>query len=100
MSFDLDTYRSLSAKLVMDDIDFSSFREQPLSPDAFDASATYTSRATRCATCGTSWSPGRQRIPISPSFLTVWNVEEYWRGDAIAEVLDAHNESASTAGAG
>jgi hypothetical protein len=34
MSFDLDTYRSLSAKLVTDDIDFSSFREQPLSPDA------------------------------------------------------------------
>jgi hypothetical protein len=34
--------------------------------------------------------------PDLTSFLTMWNLEEYWHGAAIAEVLDAHNKSAGT----
>ena len=30
------------------------------------------------------------------SFLTLWNYEEFWHGEAIAKVLEAHEEQAGT----
>ncbi|MBA3652822.1 MAG: hypothetical protein H0W70_01360 [Actinobacteria bacterium] len=29
------------------------------------------------------------------TFLTFWNFEEFWHGEALGRVLDAHGESAS-----
>ena len=36
------------------------------------------------------------RDPEVTSFLTLWNYEEFWHGEAIAEVLEAHDERAGT----
>jgi hypothetical protein len=97
MSFDLDTYRSLSAKLETDDIDFSSFREQPLSPDALRC-LRYMHDVENHTVCYLRdiLVTRAHKDPDVTSFLTMWNFEEYWHGEAIAEVLDAHNESAGT----
>ena len=95
MSFDLDTYRSVSAKLETDDIDFSSFREQPLSPDALRC-LRYMHDVEIHTVCYLRDILVTQahKDPDITSFLTMWNYEEHWHGEAIAEVLDAHNESA------
>ena len=97
MSFDLDTYRSLSAKLETDDIDFSSFREQPLSPDALRC-LRYMHDVENHTVCYLRdiLVTRAHRDPDVTSFLTMWNFEEFWHGEAIAEVLDAHDESAGT----
>jgi hypothetical protein len=34
------------------------------------------------------------RDPEVTSFLTLWNYEEFWHGEAIAGVLSAHDEAA------
>jgi hypothetical protein len=34
--------------------------------------------------------------PEITSFLTMWNFEEYWHGEALAKVLAAHGEPAAT----
>jgi len=96
MGFDTATYQRLSARLEVEDIDFDAFRSQPLDPRPSGASATCTmSRATPSATCATSSSPAPSRPEIT-SFLTMWNYEEFWHGDAIGKVLAAHDESAGT----
>jgi len=46
------------------------------------------------ATCATCSSPGRTVTRHVTAFLTCWNYEEHWHGDAIGRVLDAHGEIA------
>ena len=48
----------------------------------------------RCATCATSSSPGRTATLEVTAFLACWSYEEHWHGDAIAQVLRAHDEPA------
>ena len=36
------------------------------------------------------------RDPEVTSFLTLWNYEEFWHGEAIAGILAAHDEPAGT----
>jgi hypothetical protein len=86
MSLDLDTYRSLSAKLETDDIDFSSFRDQPLSPDALRClrSMHDVENHTVCYLRDVLVTRAHKDPDIT-SFLTMWNFEEYWHGEAIAE---------------
>ena len=36
------------------------------------------------------------RDPDITSFLTLWNYEEFWHGDAIGQVLAAHDEAAGS----
>ena len=36
------------------------------------------------------------RDPEVTSFLTLWNYEEFWHGEAIARILAAHDEPAGT----
>ena len=97
MSFDLDTYRNLSAKLDTDGIDFSSFRDHPLSPDALRC-LRYMHDVENHTVCYLRdiLVTRAHKDPEVTSFLTMWNFEEYWHGEAIAEVLDAHDESVGT----
>ena len=94
MSFDLHTYRNLSAKLDIDDIDFSSFRDHPLSPDALRC-LRYMHDVENHTVCYLRdiLVTRAHKDPDVTSFLTMWNFEEYWHGEAIAKVLDAHHES-------
>jgi hypothetical protein len=95
MSFDMSTYRRLSEKLEVDDIDFDTFRDQPLSPDALRC-LRYMHDVENHTVCYLRdvLVTRAHRDPEVTSFLTLWNHEEFWHGEAIAGILEAHNEVA------
>jgi hypothetical protein len=97
MSFDITTYQRLSEKLDIGDIDFDSFREQPLAPEALRC-LRYMHDVESHTVCYLRdvLVTRAHRDPDVTSFLTLWNYEEYWHGEAIAGVLEAHDEHAGT----
>jgi hypothetical protein len=97
MSFDIDSYQRISAKLHTDDIDFDAFRDRPLSPDALRC-LRYMHDVENHTVCYLRdvLVTRAHRDPEVTSFLTLWNYEEFWHGEAIAEVLEAHDEPAGT----
>jgi hypothetical protein len=97
MSFDIDTYQHLSAKLEVEDIDFDSFRDQPLDPEALRC-LRYMHDVENHTVCYLRdvLVTRAHRDPDVTSFLTLWNYEEFWHGEAIAKILHAHDEQAGT----
>jgi hypothetical protein len=97
MSFDIDTYQRLSAKLDTGDIDFGVFGDQPLKPEALRC-LRYMHDVENHTVCYLRdvLVTRAHRDPQITSFLTMWNYEEFWHGEAIARVLDAHHEAAGT----
>src|ERR1700677_189796 len=95
MSFDIATYQKLSARLEVEDIDFESFRDQPLDPDALRC-LRYMHDVENHTVCYLRdiLVTRAHRDPEVTAFLTCWNYEEHWHGDAIGRVLDAHGEIA------
>jgi hypothetical protein len=92
---DVDSLIQRSGRLEVDDIDFGAFRRRPLDPatlrclrymhDVEGHTACYLRDllATRA-----------HRDPEITAFLACWCYEEHWHGEAIAEVLRAHDEPA------
>jgi hypothetical protein len=92
---DIDSLIQRSGRLVVDDIDFEAFRRHPLDPatlrclrymhDVEGHTACYLRDllVTRA-----------HRDPELTAFLACWCYEEHWHGDAIAQVLRAHDEPA------
>jgi hypothetical protein len=97
MSFDIDTYQRLSEKLDTVDIDFDQFREHPLDPEALRC-LRYMHDVENHTVCYLRdvLVTRAHRDPEVTSFLTLWNYEEFWHGEAIAGVLEAHDEQAGT----
>jgi hypothetical protein len=97
MTFDIDQYRHLSAKLAMDDIDFDAFKERPLAPNVLRCLRYMhdVENHTVCYLRDVLVTPAH-RDPDVTTFLTFWNYEEYWHGEAIARVLAAHHEDAGS----
>jgi hypothetical protein len=97
MSFDIERFREISAKLEVDGIDFDAFRERPLPPDALRC-LRYMHDVENHTVCYLRdvLVTRAHRDPDVTSFLTFWNYEEYWHGEAIARVLAAHDEEAGT----
>ncbi len=95
MTTDIDSLIQRSGRLEVDDIDFQAFRRHPLDPrtlrclrymhDVEGHTACYLRDllATRA-----------HRDPQVTAFLACWCYEEHWHGEAIAEVLRAHDEPA------
>jgi hypothetical protein len=95
MRLDLERYAASSARLDLDGVDMDAFRERPL-----DATTLRCLRYmhdvehhTVCYLRDLLVTPVH-RDPAATTFLTVWNYEEMWHGDAIARVLAAHGEDA------
>ncbi len=97
MSFDIETYQRLSEKLETRDIDFDDFRDQPLTPDALRC-LRYMHDVESHTVCYLRdvLVTRAHRDPEVTSFLTLWNYEEFWHGEAIAGILKAHEELAGT----
>jgi hypothetical protein len=97
MSFDIRTYQTLSAKLEVEDIDFESFRDQPLDSEALRC-LRYMHDVENHTVCYLRdvLVTRAHRDPEVTSFLTLWNYEEFWHGEAIAKILCAHDEQAGT----
>ena len=95
MSFDAATYQRQSTRLEIEDIDFGTFRSQPLQADALRC-LRYMHDVESHTVCYLRdvLVTRVHRDPDITSFLTMWNYEEFWHGDAIGKVLAAHDESA------
>ncbi len=99
MSFDMTTYQRLSEKLETGDIDFDAFRQRPLSPEALRC-LRYMHDVENHTVCYLRdvLVTRAHRDPEVTSFLTLWNYEEFWHGEAIAGILEAHQEMPDRAG--
>jgi hypothetical protein len=97
MTFDATTFQRLSARLETEDIDFDAFRDHPLSADALRC-LRYMHDVENHTVCYLRdvLVTRAHREPDITAFLTMWNYEEFWHGDAIAKVLAAHDESAGS----
>jgi hypothetical protein len=95
MTFDSATYQRLSTKLEIEDIDFNSFRSRPLDAEALRC-LRYMHDVESHTVCYLRdvLVTRAHRDPDITSFLTMWNYEEFWHGDAIGRVLAAHDETA------
>lgn len=102
MAFDIDTYVRIGGRLDIADLDLeAAFAEQPLDPDTLRCLQymhdieTHTVCYLRDVLVTKAHAD-----PVITTFLTIWNYEEHWHGDAIGRVLAAHNRSSGTARVG
>lgn len=97
MTFDLESYKQITGRLDVDGIDFDAFRDQPLEAahlrclrfmhDVEQHTACYLRNLLNTKA---------HHDPEITSFLTMWNFEEFWHGEALGRVLAAHDEPGST----
>lgn len=95
MLFDLQDLKKNTARLDVSDIDFSEFSRRPLSPGALRCLRYMhdIEYHTVCYMRDLLVTRVHRDHEIS-SFLTFWCFEEYWHGEAIGQVLSAHEEAA------
>ena len=98
MSIDTDTLVRRSARLQFDDLDLGVFSARPLDPDTLRC-LRYMHDVEGHTVCylRDMLVTRAHRDPNVTAFLTCWNYEEHWHGDAIGRVLDAHGEIAGAA---
>jgi rubrerythrin len=91
MAFDIDKYAAGSERLGWDDLDLEHFRQNPLSPETlrtlrYMADVEYH---TVCYTRDLLTTPSHKDGDIS-TFMTMWNREEFWHGEALGAILEVH----------
>jgi hypothetical protein len=89
--FQIDRYKQSVAPVCHDDLDYAVFATLPLTPGALRC-LRYMCDVEEYTTCylrDLLVTPSHKDPEIS-TFLTMWNYEEYWHGEALAKVLDAH----------
>jgi hypothetical protein len=94
--FDLDVYLRLAGRLDLSDLDLQGgFREEPLDDDVLRC-LRYMHDIESHTVCYLRdlLVTEAHRDPDVTTFLTLWNFEEHWHGDALAQVLAAHDEPA------
>lgn len=98
MAFELDTYKRITGRIDIDDVDFDAFADQPLSPDDLRC-LRYMHDVEQHTSCylRNLLNTRAHHDPEITAFLTLWNFEEFWHGEAIARVLAAHGEPAGDA---
>jgi hypothetical protein len=90
VTFDIDSYRA-ATPVPYRDLDYAAFGSRPLSAGALRC-LRYMCDIESHTICYL------RDLPVTPShadpqvttFLTMWAYEEYWHGEALAAVLDAH----------
>ena len=84
-----------STRLQIDDLDFGEFRSRPLGPDTLRCLRVMhdVESHTVCYLRDVLVTRAH-RDPCLTAFLTTWNYEEFWHGDALGRVLSAHGEDA------
>lgn len=97
MQFAIDEYKQRTSRLEIDDLAFEAFREAPLDADTLRC-VRYMHDVefhTVCYLRDLLLTPAH-RDPAITTFLTLWNYEEFWHGEALGRVLEAHGEAAGT----
>ena len=96
MAISIQKFEEQGGRLKTDDIDFESFRTQPLPSDVLRCISYMhdieyqTVMYTRELLMVPAW-----KDPQFTAFLTLWNYEEYWHGHALGRVLAAHDRPAN-----
>jgi len=96
MTFDVDTCARLGDRLHISDLDLAgAFRTTPLDPDALRC-LRYMHDIEGHTVCYLRdlLVTDAHTDPTITTFLTMWNYEEHWHGEALAAVLRAHGEPA------
>jgi hypothetical protein len=91
MAFDIDRYTSTSKGVQWGDLDFDTFKTNPL-PESTLRSIRYMADIeyhTVCYLRDLLVTPSHREADVS-AFMTMWNREEFWHGEALAAVLAAH----------
>jgi hypothetical protein len=93
MAFDIDKFAATSERITWDDLDLDHFKENPLSPDSlrtlrYMADVEYH---TVCYTRDLLTTPSHKEGDVS-TFMTMWNREEFWHGEALAAILEERGE--------
>jgi len=91
MAFDIDKFAATSERLSWDDLDLDHFRKNPLSADSlrtlrYMADVEYH---TVCYTRDLLTTPSHKENEMT-TFMTMWNREEFWHGEALAAILEVH----------
>ncbi|OYN90520.1 ferritin-like domain-containing protein [Parenemella sanctibonifatiensis] len=91
MAFDLEKFAETSDRVRWEDLDFDTFDEQPLDAQTL-RSLRYMCDVeyhTSCYLRDLLVTPSRHKAEAA-GFMTVWNREEFWHGEALAAVLRRH----------
>ncbi|MCU1406909.1 MAG: ferritin-like protein [Glaciihabitans sp.] len=91
MAFDVDKYTATSVAVNWSDLDLERFRDNPL-PDSSLRTLRYMADVeyhTVCYTRDLLTTPSHKEADMS-AFMTMWNREEFWHGEALATVLGIH----------
>lgn len=91
MAFNLQQYKANAGPVDVADIDFDSFRTYPLSPNALRAIRYMSDVETHtvCYLRDLLVTPSHQDPEVT-TFLTMWNLEEFWHGETLDRVLAEH----------
>jgi hypothetical protein len=91
VAFDLDLYKQRTGRLDLEGIDFGAFVEEPLDTDTLRC-LQYMHDVEHHTVCYLRdlLVTSAHRDHEVTSFLSFWVHEEYWHGEAIAEVLRRH----------
>ena len=92
MAFDIDRYTATSVSVDWSDLDLEVFRHEPLPASSlrtlrYMADVEYH---TVCYTRDLLTTPSHREADVS-AFMTMWNREEFWHGEALAAVLAMHD---------
>ncbi len=98
MRFDIDKFKRTTTALAVDDVDFDVFADRPLSQPTLRCLRYMhdVENHTVCYLRDLLLTPAHAEPDVT-TFLTLWNYEEYWHGEALARVLAAHGEPAGSA---
>jgi len=91
--FDIERCKARTGKLEYEDLDFDAFVTDPLSPDALRCLRYMhdVEYHTVCFLRDILVTSAHRDHDIA-SFLTFWNFEEFWHGEALGKVLAMHGE--------
>jgi hypothetical protein len=95
VSFDIQAFTARSRPVSLDGIDLEEFRATPLDDDALRCLRYMhdVEYHTVCYLRDLLVTPAHLDPEVT-AFLTLWNMEEYFHGEAIGAVLSAHGEPA------
>ena len=95
---DIDAYKQRSERLDLDGIDFDAFRSRPLDEDVLRC-LRYMHDVESHTVCYLRdlLATRAHRDPDMTTFLTLWNFEELWHGEALGMVLAASGEASGAA---
>jgi hypothetical protein len=97
VAFGIEEYERVVGRLDVDDLDFAVFAREPLAP-AHLRCLRYMHDVEHHTTCylRNLLNTRAHDDPDVTAFLTLWNFEEHWHGEALGQVLHHHGEAAGS----